>query len=99
VATLLAAAAVDLALLAARLEEAAEKIIQLLSVRPQRLKAQSKSSPYRSAEALRHPKAGQTEFFRNLWNSSPYRILGNPGSWFIQRKRDVMAAETLPSHP
>jgi hypothetical protein len=39
-------------------EEVAEKVFAGRRVRPQWLKPHAKQSPYRSAEALRHPKAG-----------------------------------------
>jgi hypothetical protein len=44
-------------------KEAAGKSLPQRKVRPQRLKARLKQSVFRSAEALRHPKAGAKSSF------------------------------------
>jgi hypothetical protein len=56
-------AASDSVLVAARVEEVAEKLLTEAVSMPQRLKPDSKQSLSRSAEALRHPKAGTSQSF------------------------------------
>jgi hypothetical protein len=50
----------------------------VLRATPQRLKARSKQSVYRSAEALHHPKAMEkVEFFLNLLELVPLPFVEN----------------------
>ena len=53
-------------------EEVAEKVLRGRRVRPQRLKAQSKQSLYRSAEALRHPKSRAAASFSAISEVVPF---------------------------
>jgi hypothetical protein len=54
-------------------EEVVEKLLPKPSAWPQRLKPDSKRSLYRSAEALRHPKAGASQSFSATSEVVPFQ--------------------------